>query len=522
MELSRAVGRLLGVRAIDVPSRPGAARVAAGTSAVVVGGGIAGMSAAVVLAERRVAVTVLEAEARLGGRLSAQPVTLPDGSRHAVDHGFHAFFRQYYNWRAILRRIDQRLAMLRPIPGYPVISADWPEEEFGRLPPAPPLNLLALVARSPSLRLRHLREMDGAAALALLAYDPDATYRELDEVSATDLLDSLRLPDRARAMLFEVFAHSFFNHERDMSAAELVASFHFYFLGNPEGLGFDAPFRDYDTAIWRPLAGYVRQHGGRVQTEARVTTVKQTVGGWAVGTAEGPEYAAPYLVLAVDPPALRDLVSAAPDLAAVGPDLASRAGALPAGPPYAVARFWFDRDVAAGRPIFSGVSRQPTLDSVTLYHRLETGARDWARRTGGAVVELHAYACPDSMPAPEVAERMRRELAALWPETPNTPVHLHARVQAQAPSFDRGRAGRRPGVVTDADGVYLAGDGIATELPSALMERAAVTGILAANAILARAGATTEPLRSVPPRGMLAGRGRRPASADLAGEAPSS
>ena len=53
--------------------------------------------------------------------------------------------------------------------------------------------------------------MDGKAATPLLAYDADSTYREFDDVSARELLDSLRLGDRARAMLFEVFAHSFFN-----------------------------------------------------------------------------------------------------------------------------------------------------------------------------------------------------------------------------------------------------------------------------------------------------------------------
>ena len=28
--------------------------------------------------------------------------------------------------------------------------------------------------------------------------------------------------------------------------------FHYYFLGNPEGIGFDAPETDYLTCIWAP------------------------------------------------------------------------------------------------------------------------------------------------------------------------------------------------------------------------------------------------------------------------------
>ncbi|WP_121157441.1 FAD-dependent oxidoreductase [Micromonospora pisi] len=512
------MGRLPGGRPVRVDPEGGAggtSRVPDGVDALVVGGGIAGICAAVVLAERGVRVTVLEARPTLGGRLSSWPETLADGTEQYVDHGFHAFFRQYYNWRSILRRIDPALGLLRPVDGYPVLSADWPTEEFAHLPRTPPLNLLALLTRSPSLRLRDLRTMDGEAALPLLAYHPKRTYLDLDRVTAQELLDSLRLPDRARAMLFEVFAHSFFNHAHDMSAAELVANFHFYLLGNPEGLGFDAPERDYDSAIWRPLARYLRRRGGEVSTGVPVTGIGRAAGaggGWRV-TVGGAEHRAQSLLLAVDPPALRTLLAAAPELAAEAPRLAGQVATLEPGPPYAVARYWLAGDVAPDRAVFSGVSRQPTLDSVTLYHRLEAGARRWAGETGGSVLELHAYACTPDLPATELAERMRAELADLWPEVARLPVvELRARVERQAPSFRPGGHGDRPTVVTDAVGLFLAGDGIRAgtggdcDVPSALMERAAVTGLLAANQILRRYGTAPEPIWSVRPRGLLARR----------------
>ncbi|MEV1330313.1 FAD-dependent oxidoreductase [Micromonospora costi] len=508
MALSQVVGRLLGVRPHRVdPGGGGAPRVPHPVPALVVGGGIAGMSAAVVLAERGVTVTVLEAASTLGGRLGAWPEPLGDGVQQ-VEHGFHAFFRQYYNWRAVLRRIDPGLGFLRPVRGYPILSARWPAEEFGDLPAAPPLNLLTLLARSPSLRLTDLRGMDRDAALPLLSYHPVRTYAELDGRTAEQLLDSLRLPDRARAMLFEVFSHSFFNHEAEMSAAEMVAQFHFYLLGNGEGLAFDAPHDDYATAIWAPLTRHVERHGGRVLTGATAAALRRHGDGWRVVTADGTAYAARHVVLAVDPPALATLVGESPGLADHAPRLVA---AMPAfgrpGPPYAVARYWFDGDVRPDRAVFSGVSRQSTLDSVTLYHRLEREPRRWAERTGGSVVELHAYACEPGVAAAELAERMRAELAALWPEVGGLRVReLRARVGAQAPAFPPGGHAWRPGVRTGADGLYLAGDGIATPFPSALMERAAATGIMAANHILRAEGAAAEPLDSVRPRGLLATR----------------
>ncbi|MER7458995.1 FAD-dependent oxidoreductase [Micromonospora sp. NPDC126480] len=507
MTLSQVVGRLIGVREHVVdPGGDGAPRVPQPVAAVVVGGGIAGMSAAVVLAERGVAVTVLEAADTLGGRLGAWPEPLPDGTL-MNEHGFHAFFRQYYNWRNILRRADPALGFLTPVAGYPILSERWPTEEFGRLPPAPPANLLTLLLRSPSLRLADLRTMDRDAALPLLTYDPVRTYAEFDDTTADELLTSLRLPDRARAMLFEVFSHSFFNHEAEMSAAEMIAQFHFYLLGNPEGLAFDAPVEDYATAIWRPLARHVEKHGGRVVTGTAATALHRDAAGWRVETT-GRAYDARHVVLAVDPPALAALVAASPALAEVAPELVARAPDFGRpGPPYAVARYWCDGDVDAGRAVFSGVSRQPTLDSVTLYHRLENESRRWAERTGGSVVELHAYACEPGVPAAELAERMRAELGVLWPEAARLRVRqLRARVEARAPAFTPGSHAWRPGVRTGADGLYLAGDGVRTDFPSALMERSAATGILAANHILQAAGGAAEPVRSVRPRGLLARR----------------
>ncbi|MGB9376786.1 MAG: FAD-dependent oxidoreductase [Mycobacteriales bacterium] len=488
------------------PSRPH--HVPIQVSAIVVGGGIAGSAAAVVLAERGVRVTLLEAEPRLGGRAAAWPLDLPDGTTQMVEHGFHAFFRQYYNLRALLRRVDPDLSFLRAVPDYPIVSRRWPDESFARLPTLPPFGLLPLLVRSPSIRLRDLRAMDGAAALPLLAYDRERTYAEYDGRTAAELLDLLRLPDRARAMLFDVFSHSFFNHERDMSAAELIMMFHFYFLGNPEGLLFDVPDRDYETCIWAPLARHLAALHADVRTSSPVEWIEATPHGeWRVHTAGRDSVQAPHLVLATDPGALQALAGRSPGLMAAGRGLSRQIASLRTTAPYAVARFWFDGDVAAHRQPFSGVTRESTLDSIAVYSRFEREAADWAERTGGSVVELHGYAVPAGVSAEELALRMRSELAGLWPESADLGVvHSDARLGDDAPGFGPGSDSTRPGVTTDAAGVRLAGDWVRLGFPSALMERAAASGMLAAGDILTAVGAAPEPVLSVPGRGLLARR----------------
>ncbi|UAB92878.1 FAD-dependent oxidoreductase [Dactylosporangium vinaceum] len=485
-----------------VRSRPDLPRRAPdGVRAIVIGGGIAGVSAALLLAERGVAVTLLERQAQLGGRLNSWPRQIADGTTHLVDHGFHGFFRQYYNWRNILRRIDNRLSFLRPVGRYPIVSRRWPEENFTGLPGTPPINLLALLLRSPSLRLRDLRSMDRNAALPLLSYSRKETYREYDTMPASELLDSLGLPDRARAMLFDVFAHSFFNHERDMSAAEMLMQFHFYFLRNPEGLDMDAPDHDYETAIWSPLAAQLRALGAEIRTGAAVDRIAP---GWTVTLTGGEQLRADHVVLAADPASARRIAAASDGLAA---PLAEQLAAIRTTAPYAVSRIWTDRDVAANRSVFTGVSREATLDSVTLYHRLTRPGGQWARRSGGAILELHAYAADADVPADVLGRRMLDELGALWPEARDlTVLDIDERVSHDAPAFDVGSDATRPGPVTPMPGLYLAGDWVRMPLPTALMERAATSAALAANAVFATYGVAPVPVYSIPPAGLLAGR----------------
>jgi isorenieratene synthase len=155
--------------------------------------------------------------------------------------------------------------------------------------------------------------------------------------------------------------------------------------------------------------------------------------------------------------------------------------------------------------VFSAVTREATLDSVTCYHRLERPSRDWAAGTGGAVLELHSYACqaPD---AERATARMWAELNGLWPETRDARVvHQLIRLEAMAPAFPPGGHGLLPTVCTDANGVRVAGDLVRTGFCAGLMERSAMSGVLAANDVLAEEGAAAEPILGIPQRGLLAG-----------------
>ena len=173
--------------------------------------------------------------------------------------------------------------------------------------------------------------------------------------------------------------------------------------------------------------------------------------------------------------------------------------------PFAVWRMWLATPSAPGRSPFVGTTGLGLLDNISLYHLFEDESRDWAARTGGSIVELHAYALPAHATEDQIRAEMLAALHVLYPETRAARVVEQRFLMHQdCPAFRPGTASQRLRVVTPEPGLLLAGDFVHTDFPTALMERAASTGMLAANTLLTRWGAAEEPLWSVVPRGLLA------------------
>jgi carotenoid phi-ring synthase / carotenoid chi-ring synthase len=492
----RAVRHLAPEGALDAGAANGRPR------AVIVGGGIAGLAAATGLAERGVRVTVVERETYLGGRAGGWT----EGSGLAMSRGFHAFFRQYYNLRALLRRPDPVLARLVPLADYPLVDAGGNRDSFKGLPRTPPWNALAFALRSPTFRLRDLLALNTAAAAPLAAVSVPGTYQQLDDTDAETFLRDINFPPAARHLAFEVFSRSFFASASGMSAAELVTMFHIYFLGSSEGLLFDVPDAGFDVALWDPLGAYLARRGTEIRTGTEVTAVEP--GGarrWRVHTGDG-QLDADAVVLAADVRGLRAIVGRSPGLA--NPAWREAVDGLRTAPPFLVQRLWLDRPVDPGRSAFLATGGLNPLDNISVLDRYDRQARDWRRDHGGSVVELHAYAAPGdpgAPPSPELLGQTANRLHELYPETAAARVVAEAiQWRADCPMFGVGDFARRPRVRTPFPGLVLAGDGIRIDLPVALMERAASTGWHAANCLLARWDLAGHELYSVPTRGRLA------------------
>ncbi|QZT63569.1 FAD-dependent oxidoreductase [Mycolicibacterium austroafricanum] len=467
---------------------------------VVVGGGIAGLAAATGLAERGVAVEVIEKHDYVGGRVGGWSDTLADGTPVGMNRGFHAFFRQYYNLRALLRRSDPGLSALTPVEDYPLIDGAGRRDTFRGLPQTPPLNALAFALRSPTFRLRDLVRLDAKAAAPLAAVSVPETYDLLDGRDAETFLRDINFPEAARHLAFEVFARSFFARPETLSAGELVTMFHIYFLGSSEGLIFDVANANFDVALWNPLRRYLEGRGVVFHTGAEVDSV--TVADEVTVTgARGQVWSADAAVLATDPGSLRRMVAASPGLG--DPSWRERVAAMGTAPPFVVLRLWLDRPVQHDRAAFVGTGGRDPLDNISVLERYEREAAQWCSRTGGSVVELHAYSVRDE--DAEVRDRLIARMHELYPETATASIVAERLLRRDdCPRFAPGDFADRPTVSTPDPRLKLAGDGIRIDLPVALMERAATTGWTAANELLTGFGLEGHTLHTVPNRGRSA------------------
>ena len=450
----------------------GGARMSRGR-VVVVGGGLAGIAAALDCAEAGVDVTLVEARSRLGGAAYSFE---HDGL--VLDNGQHVFLRCCTAYRALLARLGSDThTRLQPRLELPVLCPGSAPATLRRDGLPAPLHLAASLARYRHLRLRE-RASAARAAIALARLDPDD--RELDRRSLGDWLSEHGQSPAAITALWDLIALPTLNvpaAEASLALGAFVFRTGLLDRRDAGDIGFHE--RPLQEIVGDPGERALRAAGVDVRTRWGARAISSASGGahevvgWRGGEVDTLE--ADAVVVAVPHHRAEALL---PDNALAG----RRPGALEAAPivnlhvvydrrvfelPFAAAidspvQYLFDRSAAAG--LDRGQYLAISLSGADAELGLE--ARELRRRYLGALEAL----LPRARDARVESFHITREHTATFRASP-------------------GVRALRPSAPTAIPGLVLAGAYTATGWP-ATMEGAVRSGHTAAKLALAAADAS--------------------------------
>ncbi|MER6409322.1 hydroxysqualene dehydroxylase HpnE [Streptomyces viridosporus] len=446
--------------------------VPAGRHAVVVGGGLAGVTAALALADAGVRVTLLEGRPRLGGlAFSFRRGDL------TVDNGQHVYLRCCTAYRWFLDRIEgAELAPLQDRLDVPVVDVARPEgRRLGRLRrdalPVP-LHLGRSLAAYPHLSLAE-RAAVGRAALALKGLD--LADPALDDQNFGDWLTAHGQSARAVEALWDLVGVATLNAVAGDASLSLAAMvFKTGLLSDPGAADIGwahVPLGELHDRLARKA---LDSAGVRTEVRARVASVRADGdGGWSVRV-PGETLRADAVVLAVPQ---REAYELLPAGALDDPERLLGIDTAPILNVHVV----YDRKVLA-RPFLAalGTPVQWVFD--------RTAA---SGLTEGQYLAVSQSVAQDEIdePVAVLRERYLPELRRLLPRTRGARVKDFFVTRERAATFvpAPGVGRLRPGARTKAPGLYLAGAWTATGWP-ATMEGAVRSGVGAADAALGALG----------------------------------
>jgi squalene-associated FAD-dependent desaturase len=184
--------------------------------AVVIGGGLAGITAAIALAQAGHEVTLLEAKPRLGG---ATMSFTRDGL--VIDTGQHVFLRCCTAYRGLLDRLGMSAqAPVQPRFDVTVVSPAQTSAMTRRRAPAPFHMLPALLG----YRFLTVAERTRIARAALAFKRLNPADPRTDEIRLGDWLEAHGQDERTRRVLWDLFSVSSLNVPGDEASLALAAT----------------------------------------------------------------------------------------------------------------------------------------------------------------------------------------------------------------------------------------------------------------------------------------------------------
>jgi isorenieratene synthase len=460
---------------------------------VIIGAGIAGLTAALHLAERGVKPIILEADEEfIGGRVAGGEEVEVDGWKFRQEHGIHGIWSPYKNLQAMLARHGIRPRFV------PALEEEWIYQKNGRVKKAPvgtairyspltaPLHYLNLFARPRFLRMLSFRDwlslpLVWGGLMWGVGVDPLAENQPLGDLRLDYLVK--HWAPAVRAFFVGLARNGFSGTPEEIPLSGFIGFLRFYTLMRRDSWAFSYMPMDGGTSLAEPLANTAKELGTEIRMGATVTQVKKSTSGWRIDYTQSnrdKKIYAKQVIFASDAPNTAKIIEASPDLPS-SEDLF-----WPQGLETSIVRIWYDRapNKMAEGGIFTG---EFTIHNFFWLHIIQDQYRKWHRQTGGSAIEVHIYGPPEVLREPDAAliSRATSDVQAAFPELRGHRIHQTLqRNPATHTMFAVGNANQHLGIETPWEGVFCCGDWVRDPTPAFFLERACITGIFVANKVL--------------------------------------
>jgi squalene-associated FAD-dependent desaturase len=454
----------------------------------VVGGGVAGLSAASALAEAGLRVELVERRSYLGGRASSH---LHPGIGEVIDNCQHVLFGCCTNLIGFYRRIGvaDRIHWTREMT---MIEPGGRRSRLGPSPLPAPLHGLPSFLAAPAFTLGDKLALGRAFRSLLRPVPPDST-----ETLGAWLTRQRQTPG-ALERFWRLVIASALNADVDSIgmpyAAKVIREL---FMNSAEAgsMGMsDVPLGD----LYARAVEFLGRHGATVSLNTALESAAWDEGTsqWTLATSAGVR-TSDFLVLALPFEATAKLLPQLPPAAGSGA-LAAQLGRLRHWPICSV-HLWFDREIT---PLEHAVLLDRQIHWMYNKGRLQPG-----RKSRGSYLELvvsasHSFA---ALSNEEAVAQAVAELGEFFPAVRSAHLEKSMRVKEMRATFGvpPGVDASRPSTASPWPQCCLAGDWTATGWPST-MESAARSGHLAAEAVCRSAGEPRGFLNpDLPPKGLM-------------------
>jgi len=457
----------------------------------VIGGGLAGLSSAVALAEAGLQVRLLEKRPHLGGRASSY--TLPDGNE--VDNCQHVTLGCCTNLADFYSRVGAA-GKIRFYDRLYFVDAQGRRSTMEASPLPPPFHMAPSFLLFSSLNLADKRAIaDAMMEIAMAGGNPPG----IDGVSMLDWLQRMKQTASAVDRFWRVVLVSALDEELSKTDARYgVEVFWKAFLANKGGYRVGIPSVPLGE-LYGGCREAVLQRGGEVRLRCGIREIRIRENRFvSVVMDDGTETSADACIVAVPHDALLNLL---PNEMGEGDGPLCGLRNIKTSPITGV-HLWYDRTVMT-EPFLTLLDHttQWVFNKTLLYKTDETDGAS-ARPTGqsakpsesdadGQYLQLVISASYDLVPQSrqEIIDLCRRELADVLPATREAQLRKATVIKEVNATFspEPGVDRWRPAQESSVSNLFLAGDWTRTAWP-ATMEGAVRSGYLAAEALLAGIG----------------------------------